>query len=288
MPRLPTFIVVTTVATFSLAPSTPKAAPPPAANPASVWVSADGNDRTGCGSIGSPCRTLQYAHDNVVQDFGEIVVKGDGDYGALTITKSISVFSSGASAVVMRMQQGTSAISINAGQNATIYLRGLTVIGNPGALVTQHGVEFDGGARLIVANCTFTNFNGAGILIQPGNSMTFSISKTDLQNNAASGIALSAGTTRGTVTGVRIGGAGLGYGIFVNPNSSVLVSDTTVSNTSNGVYNNGGTVRLTRLIATGNQTGVNVSSGTTYTYGDNRIDGNGTDVNGSLTPTPSK
>ena len=48
-------------------------------------------------------------------------------------------------------------------------------------------------------------------------------------------------------------------------------------------------MRLGRSTASGNGNGVLVGSGSTvFSYGDNKIDGNTTDVNGTLTSLPSR
>jgi hypothetical protein len=53
-----------------------------------AWVSGHGVDQAGCGSPASPCRTLQYAHDNIVVAAGEIDVLDPAGYGPITITKA--------------------------------------------------------------------------------------------------------------------------------------------------------------------------------------------------------
>ena len=41
-----------------------------------AWVSGHGTDVAGCGAPTSPCRSLQYVHDNIVGAGGEIDVQG--------------------------------------------------------------------------------------------------------------------------------------------------------------------------------------------------------------------
>jgi hypothetical protein len=48
------------------------AAPAEAALLNRAWVSGHGTDAAGCGAAGSPCRTFQYTHDNIVAYGGEI------------------------------------------------------------------------------------------------------------------------------------------------------------------------------------------------------------------------
>ncbi|MCG4712409.1 hypothetical protein L0P28_16900, partial [Dorea formicigenerans] len=59
-----------------------------------TWVSGTGTDQAGCGPLATPCRTMQYAHDNTAAG-GEIDVKHAAGYGTLTITKSITILNEG-------------------------------------------------------------------------------------------------------------------------------------------------------------------------------------------------
>src|SRR4051794_15750079 len=88
-----------------------------------TWISGSGNDQAGCGSIASPCRTLQYAHDNTAPG-GEIDVKDSAGYGAVSINKAITIVGGGSLAGVLA-SAGTIAIRIIAGANDGIVLRGL-------------------------------------------------------------------------------------------------------------------------------------------------------------------
>src|SRR5262245_53802148 len=64
-------------------------AEPVAAQPLRVFVAAQGSDTNPC-TFAAPCRTFQKAHDTVAAD-GEIDVLDPAGYGAVTISKSISI-----------------------------------------------------------------------------------------------------------------------------------------------------------------------------------------------------
>src|SRR5450432_4127889 len=55
-----------------------------------IWVSGHGVDQVGCGAPVSPCRSLQFAHDNVATG-GEVDILDPAGYGAVIITKAISI-----------------------------------------------------------------------------------------------------------------------------------------------------------------------------------------------------
>src|SRR5205807_2438491 len=108
------------------------------------WVSVHGADAAGCGAPTNPCRTFQYVHDNTVAPGGEIDVLDAGGYGAIVITKSISIVNDGVGTVgVQQPIAGEDAIVIQASASDTVYLRGLNV---EGLGVARHGIRLFGGA----------------------------------------------------------------------------------------------------------------------------------------------
>src|SRR5262245_29194111 len=93
---------------------------PAQAQPARVFVAAQGSDANPC-TFALPCRTFQRGHD-VVAAGGEIDVLDPAGYGALTITKAISI--QGHDFAGITVPSGTG-ITINAGATDKISLRGL-------------------------------------------------------------------------------------------------------------------------------------------------------------------
>src|SRR5471032_915995 len=79
-----------------------------------AWVSGHGVDQVGCGAPTAPCRSLQYAHDNIVAPGGEIDILDPAGYGAVTITKAISIVNDGVGTAGVQASQGE-AINIQAG-----------------------------------------------------------------------------------------------------------------------------------------------------------------------------
>ena len=87
-----------------------------------IWVSGHGVDGAGCGGAATPCRTLQYAHDNLVAG-GEIDVLDPAGYGSIVITKSISIVNEGVGvAGVLQSISGADAIAVQAQANDIITL----------------------------------------------------------------------------------------------------------------------------------------------------------------------
>src|ERR1051326_2197645 len=86
-----------------------------------VFVAAQGSDSNPC-TFAAPCRTFQHAHDAVAAG-GEIDVLDPAGYGAVIITKAVSIQGHDFSGVSTPI--GGTGITINAGANAVVNLRGL-------------------------------------------------------------------------------------------------------------------------------------------------------------------
>src|SRR5215472_6483052 len=85
---------------------------PAQAQLARTWVSSFGIDANNCDRP-TPCRTFQHAHDKTLP-LGEISVLDPGGYGALTITKGISIINDGVGEAGLLVSGGTIGILIEA------------------------------------------------------------------------------------------------------------------------------------------------------------------------------
>jgi hypothetical protein len=163
------------------------AAVPAHAQLSRTFVSAaSGNDANNCDRP-TPCRSFQGAHDKT-NDQGEITVLDPGGYGAVTITKSISIVNDGVGEASILVSGGVSGISIKGGPAAYVNLRGLTVqgIGFGGGM----GLQFNSGFALTITNCVFRNHTGNGIFFSPqvAGTSNLSISNTLVSDNQGHGI----------------------------------------------------------------------------------------------------
>src|SRR5882762_8056978 len=110
---------------------------PAEAQLARTFVSAaSGNDVNNCDRL-TPCRTFQVAHNNTLAN-GEITVLDPGGYGAVTLTKTISIINDGVGEAGVLVSGGATGITINAAAADKISLRGLTI----------KGIGFGGGTGL--------------------------------------------------------------------------------------------------------------------------------------------
>src|SRR5437763_9883921 len=101
------------------------AAAPANAQATRTWVSGVGDDANPC-SRTAPCKTFAGAISKTAPA-GEINVLDPGGFGAVTITKSITISSVGFEAGVL--VSGTNAIIVNASPTDVVVLRGLDIEG---------------------------------------------------------------------------------------------------------------------------------------------------------------
>jgi hypothetical protein len=293
-----------------------------------AWVSGHGTDQIGCGAVASPCRSLQYAHDNIIEAGGEIDILDPAGYGAITITKAVSIVNDGVgTAGVQQANSSQNAITINAGASDSVTLRGLNIdgLGSGG-----NGIFFESGSRLTVVNCVIRHFanasssgtsTGNAILLQPITSdVNFLISNTILSDNDLAGVMYlpSTNTTRHGVID-HVTSVNNQYGFFLLPtggasylvilnsiasdngfaglyaeNTGALTATIDLSTFSNNNYGFavGGTpiVMLGRSVITTNAVGIenNTSPNTFYSYGSNEINQNGSDIGGTALNTAYK
>ncbi len=195
------------------------AAPPALAGSNRVWVSGHGVDQAGCGALTSPCRSLQYAHDNQVNTGGEIDILDPAGYGAITITKALSIVNDGVGTAGVQASSGN-AITIAAGPNDAVFLKGIDIDGVQ--RTGQNGVEFDTGGRLVIDRCVIREFGNQGVLVlSSASEAAFQIFDSLITENGAGGtnagmavavVAKTAAPVSGVldrVTAVDNGGSGL-------------------------------------------------------------------------------
>src|SRR5271154_5296376 len=160
---------------------------PAAAQATRTWVSGFGDDVNPC-SRTAPCKTFPGAISKTAAG-GEIDVLDPGGFGAVTIVKSITIAMEGTGEAGV-LVAGTNGITVNAGANDIVILRGLQIDGGPNGSNSLAGVKFIAGGALIVQNCVIRNFNGGspngyGIAFTPNSAASLFVSDTTLSNNGA-------------------------------------------------------------------------------------------------------
>jgi hypothetical protein len=273
---------------------------PAAAQATRTWVSGVGDDANPC-SRTAPCKTFAGAITKTAAG-GEIDVLDPGGFGAVTITKAITIAAegSGEGGIVVG---GTNAISVSAGANDIVILRGLQLDGGPPGSNSLNGVRFLTGSVLEIQNSSIRNFTGAspngyGILFAPSAASSLFVSDTVITSNGnapgssgggidikpTGGGSAKASLTRvnvvNNITGITADGTGSTGGI------SVSISDSTVAaNTLSGftAFTPAGgapvTMEIVRCVSANNHKGLDAGgAGTTLRIGYSTVTGNATGV----------
>jgi hypothetical protein len=126
--------------------------PPAYAQQSQSWVSGTGNDANTC-SRSAPCQTFAAAIAKTIAG-GEIDCLDPGGFGAVTITKAITLDCSGAFGLIQ--VTGSSAINVAAGSGDHVIIRGLTLDGVNGGGAS--GIVFSSGTQLDVDRCLIKGF----------------------------------------------------------------------------------------------------------------------------------
>jgi hypothetical protein len=142
-----------------------------AQTPTKIFVASYGNDAND-GSRGNPKRNFQAAH-NAVTAGGQIVVLDTAGYGALNISKSLTITTPPGVNAFVTTTLGNSGISISVAPTDIVTLRGLIVEGGASKSSTSftsgYGIVCGSVGSLVVQDCTIRNFY-SGIFFFPDNN----------------------------------------------------------------------------------------------------------------------
>ena len=168
-----------------------------------TWISGVGDDVNPC-SRTAPCKTFAGAISKTLAG-GEIDCLDPGGFGAVTITKAITLDCSGTLGSVL--VSGTNGIVVQAGASDKVILRGISINGVGAGI---NGIRFLAGAQLTVEKCMILGFTTQGIDIALGASGNVFISNTVI-TNIKEGIraATTAGNIEINVVGTLIEGPSL-------------------------------------------------------------------------------
>src|SRR5215471_7008641 len=133
-------------------------AAPAAAQANRTFVSGLGSDSNPC-SLGSPCRTFAQAI-TMTNPGGEITILDPAGYGPVTITKAISIVNDGVGEAEVTTTTANDAITVAAGVNDEVNLRGLTLVGGG---VGNNGVTITGGGTVEVETSGIRGFLHQGL-----------------------------------------------------------------------------------------------------------------------------
>ena len=276
-----------------------------------TWVSGVGDDANPC-SRTAPCKTFAGAISKTAAG-GEIDVLDPGGFGAVTITKSITIDGGTGAGFASILAAGSPGIVINATVNDAITLRNLSINGIGGGPTTggtiginilaakavyienTHVFGFRGtdtatgrgisdtraaGGKLMVSDSTFTDNNQVGVVVATSGSgkITATFDNVDINGNGI-GVSLAFGaTTSFNRSNISSNNTINAIGIAIQSNGSELnLNDCLLAGNGLGVAMLGGAavVRMANTMIVDNSSGVLVNAGTVQSWGNNRISGNG-------------
>ena len=230
-----------------------------------TWVSGVGDDANPC-SRTAPCKTFAGAISKTAKD-GEIDALDDGGYGAVTITKSITIDGDGHLASILASLVNGVIINITDVNDVrkTVRLRNLSI---NGAATGFNGIKIIAARNVYIERCLGYGFNqpapdGNGLRIDVAANLNVSVKDSIFEQNSNDGIRqnITAGTLNAYYDNVVLAGnvRGLeGLGGTGNLNRSVVDN-----NSSDGVsVNNGSVVNASANLVTSNGNGFNGISGT--------------------------
>lgn len=203
-----------------------------------VYVSeVDGKDVSSCGPIQKPCKTFAFSVTQVAAQ-GRVIVLNSGEYGPVTITKSLTIEApAGVYAEVTSIGSiGGDGITVAAAVTDVVVLRGLTVRG-PG----DNGIIGDTFGSLHIENCVIHGFTNAGVVIfRTGKVHVKDTTVRDCGGGIEAGFVFPnlTGTVEMLVEHCRVERTRIGGAIGAGSGARVTVRDTTVSSNQFGFVAN--------------------------------------------------
>jgi Right handed beta helix region len=276
-----------------------------------TWVSGVGDDVNPC-SRTAPCKTFAGAISKTAAA-GEINVIDPGGFGAVTITKSMTIDGQGPQSSILA--SGTSGVIIN-GAGIVVNLRNLSI--NGASTTAGSGIRILNAAAVNIENCIIMNFTGTGsvgrgvsietavanVRVTVSNSTLYNMGNVAIHSVPTAGNVLlnvdncriyrgasSAvnvrNLTKATISNCNLSNNTVGAGVTLEQTTAeAMISNTVMSNNAFGVFSGVGggtpTSRLYDCTITGNTTAaLSIASGSVFTHGNNAIRGNV----GNETPT---
>ena len=241
-----------------------------------TWVSGVGDDANPC-SRTAPCKTFAGAISKTANG-GEIDALDPAGYGAVTITKGITI-DGGGGQVASVLVSGTNGIVVQAGPTNVVTLRNLRINGIAGAGAGGlNGIRYLAVGALHIENCYIFGFTGDGINVATSTTAALFATDTFLTNNGNGiQIAPTGANVRSMLVRVRAHGNS-GFGFFLHPGAGVgagtVIDDSSALVNGTGIGVTGATLYLGNSVIIRNGVGVSITGGSVLSYKTNMIDGN--------------
>lgn len=282
-----------------------------------TWVSGVGDDVNPC-SRTAPCKTYAGAISKTANN-GEISTLDPGGFGAVTITKNMTIDGTAGAGFGSILASGTSGIIVNDSATATpntivVTLRNLSI--NGASTTAGSGIRFIAGKTLIVEDCDIFGFVGTGsvgrgisVELTSSAPKNVFVKNTNITNCT---VGMRIGQTSSFVAAVldnvnidAVGDQTAGTtGVELAAGGFAVIRDSVISRFQNGINNTGGANSGARVIGStlfsngnginagasqahisssqflGNTAGIALAGGSALTGCDNFFAGNSNDVTG--------
>jgi hypothetical protein len=241
-------------------------AAPAHAQASRTWVSGVGDDAQPC-SRTAPCKTFAGAISKTAAA-GEIDCQDPGGFGAVTITKSITIDCSGTFGSVL--VAGTNGIVVSGGSPMNVVLRGISITGDGGSGI--NGIRLLAPGTVLIEKVRVFGFgtasSGTGIDIEPtGGPLKVDILDTTAHLNTNGNILVK--PQAGATAQVSLTRVNMHHGLFglrAEDRARVTVFDSVAAdNTNNGFL----------AVSTSAPMDMNLSHSVTTNNGTNGIQANG-------------
>jgi hypothetical protein len=241
-----------------------------------TWVSGTGNDNSSdCNNL-APCKTFAGALAKTAAG-GEIICFNAGDFGPVTINKSVTISCEAGTAGILQGGSSNAAILIDAGTTDIVTLRGLDLEGRQSG---GYGINVSTAKEVHIENCSIRDFVVAGIATPSFSSTTVFLYVVDTMISssyvgvllASSGGYKVASLKNVAITGSTYDGVNLNASnAFVNVTDSIIsanggsavdaaAANTTANIKRTTIANNG----IAGLYAAASGSAIRVSSNSIY------------------------
>jgi parallel beta helix pectate lyase-like protein len=221
-----------------------------------TWVSGVGDDANPC-SRTAPCKTWAGAISKTAA-CGEIDALDPGGFGAVTITKSITLDGTGTFASILASL--VNGIVINAAATDVVTIRGISINGFCNGI---NGINILQAKTVNVEDCVIFRFStGNGITVNETSGLNLNVRNSVIRDNTLDGIntTSSGGNVTVTLDNVRL--SGNGNGLHARSGSRVTAHNSVFSNnTTNGVFADAAGSALVNVFVWDSQISMNGGAG---------------------------
>jgi hypothetical protein len=261
-----------------------------------TWVSGVGDDVNPC-SRTAPCKTFAGAISKTAAG-GEISALDPAGFGAINITKSITISGDGTLAGILASL--VNGVIINAASTDKVILRNISINGAGNGI---NGIRYLSAKQVTIDKCTISGFTGNGIDMSLTNSGNLYVRDThitkvntairmattagfavtvldnvDMEAPTTNGLDLATNNTFANVRDSSVSNAGSNGFIAQGGNGVINVENSLVTNngTAFSAAANGSIIRISNNVVFNNTTGFNIAAGGTIASdASNKVAGNG-------------